>query len=69
MAKKEVYFAKLEDVSDLTGLSMCYLRQGVRNGTIPHIKTGVKYMINVPEFLEDLKKQSRKKKMKLDDFI
>lgn len=32
-----------------------YLRNGCKDGTVPHIKSGTTYMINVPALLEKLK--------------
>ena len=33
------------------GLSMYFLRKGCKDGTIPHIKSGTVYLINVPALL------------------
>ena len=37
-----------------TGLAECFIRKGVKDGTIPAIKVGKKYMVNVPLLLENL---------------
>ena len=34
---------------------MYYLRNGCKDGTVPHVKSGTTYMVNVPELLEKLK--------------
>ena len=47
-------FLSIEAAASLTGLSQYYLRQGVRNNTIPHICCGTSYKINVPKLLDQL---------------
>lgn len=47
-------YYKLADAAAETGLSIDYLRKGCKDGSIPHIKSGVKYMVNVPMLLEKL---------------
>ena len=47
-------FANITDAATITGLSQFYLRNGCRNGTIPHVKCGNKFMINVPALLRQL---------------
>ena len=37
-----------------TGLSMYYLRKGCKDGTVPHVKSGTVYLINVPALLRKL---------------
>ena len=54
-------FETIAAVSRITGLSQYSIRAGCRNRTIPHIKAGCKYLINVPSFLEQLNQQSRQK--------
>ncbi len=49
-----VPFMTISEASKTTGLSQCYLRQGVKCGTIPHVRSGKKYLINIPRLLEDL---------------
>lgn len=53
MEKKSMY-QTIQETSRTTGLSQYYLRQGVKNGTIPHVNCGRKYYINVPAMLERL---------------
>lgn len=55
-------FAKLKDACTATGLSMYFLRQGCKDGTIPHIRSGATYYVNVPALLEKLDEQSRETK-------
>ena len=44
-------FQKIPDACRTTGLSQYYLRKGCKNGTVPHIRSGPTYYINVPELL------------------
>ncbi len=44
----EAPFLKIKDACKVTGLSEYYLRTGCRAGTIPHIRSGVVYLINIP---------------------
>ena len=46
-----VPFQKIAETCRTTGLSQYYLRQGCKDGTIPHIRSGSTYYINVPELL------------------
>jgi len=47
-------FQKIAEACKTTGLSQYFLRQGCRNGTIPHIKSGGVYYINVPALMKTL---------------
>lgn len=47
-------FQKIVDACTSTGLSQHYLRAGCKDGTIPHIKSGTTYYINVPALLRQL---------------
>lgn len=47
-------FQKIQEACKSTGLSMYYLRKGCREGTIPHVKSGGVYYINVPKLLKRL---------------
>lgn len=49
-----VPFRKIPDATKITGLSQFYLRQGCKNGTIPHVMSGTTYMVNVPGLLRKL---------------
>lgn len=49
-----VPFQKIVEACKTTGLSQYYLRQGCKKGSVPHIKSGGVYYINVPELLEKL---------------
>ena len=43
----------------VTGLSEYALRKGVKEGSIPHLCFGIKYLINVPALLEKLDAESK----------
>ena len=47
-------YMKIEEASETTGLSRYYLRNGCKDESIPHIKAGKVYMINVPALLDKL---------------
>ena len=49
-----VPFQKITEACKTTGLSQYFLRQGCKNGTIPHIKSGGVYYINVQALVEQL---------------
>lgn len=49
-----VPFLNIKDACTVTGLSQHYLRAGCKSGDIPHIKSGSKYLINVPALLHKL---------------
>ena len=36
-----------------------YLRQGCKNGTVPHIKSGGVYYVNVPALMEELDRKRK----------
>ena len=54
-------FMKIEEACRATGLSQYYLRAGCKNGTVPHIKSGKVYYINVPALLRKLDADSETK--------
>lgn len=47
-------FQKIAEACESTGLSQHFLRSGCKNGSIPHIKSGTTYYINVPALLKQL---------------
>ena len=47
-------FQKFQEASRTTGLSQYFLRQGCKNGTVPHIKSGGTYYVNVFALLRQL---------------
>lgn len=47
-------FQKIIQAAETTGLSQFYLRSGCKDGTVPHVKSGTTYFINIPALLEKL---------------
>ena len=52
-------FQKINAAVKLTGLSAYYLRQGCKDGSVPHVVRCGTYYINVPALLEQLDTESR----------
>ena len=52
--KQATPFMKIAAASRATGLSQFYLRQGCKDGSIPHIKSGTVYLVNVNKLLRQL---------------
>lgn len=44
-------FQRIPAACRITGLSQHYLREGCKTGTVPHVKAGGTYMINIPALL------------------
>ena len=56
-------FQSIEETAYETGLSVYFLRQGIRSGWIPFIRCGNKAMINMKLFLpmlDDLSREEEK---------
>lgn len=51
-------FLTIEETAERTGLSVYYIRQGIRAGKIPCIKCGCKNMINYVKLIEILDSES-----------
>ena len=49
----------IDNTARLTGASRFFIRNGCRDGSIPCIKSGSKYMVNLPLFLEMLDRLSK----------
>lgn len=45
-------FQRIPDACRSTGLSQYFLRRGCRDGTVPHIRRGRVYWINIPALIE-----------------
>ena len=52
--KQATPFMKIGAASRATGLSQYFLRQGCKDGSVPHIKSGTVYLVNVPALLKKL---------------
>lgn len=49
-------YQSIKDTVKITGLSEFYLRKLLKTGKLPHIKSGAKVFINVPQLIEQLEK-------------
>ncbi len=54
-----VPYLKILDACKVTGLSQCFLRNGCKDGSVPCIKSGKTYYINVPALMEKLDAKQR----------
>lgn len=52
--QKSQPFLKIADAATLTGLSQYYLRCGCRDGSVPHVRSGTTYFVNIPALLRKL---------------
>ena len=52
--KTNAPFMKIRDAAKATGLSAFYLRNGCKDGSIPHVRSGQTYMVNIPALLKQL---------------
>ena len=53
-------FMGIRDACAATGMSQFFIRQGCRDGTIPHVRSGEKYLVNVRALLQKLDEESRR---------
>ena len=51
-------FQTIVEAAKITGLSQYYLRGGCKDGTVPHVKSGTVYLVNVPALLRKLDAES-----------
>ena len=58
MEKYNKPFMSIKEACAATGLSTCFLRNGVKTGTVPAIRSGAKYLINVPLLMKRLNTES-----------
>ena len=52
--RHEELYQKIADACQTTGLSQFFLRKGCRDGSVPHVRSGRTYYIDVPALLEKL---------------
>lgn len=52
--RHEEPYQKIADACQTTGLSQFFLRKGCRDGSVPHVRSGRTYYIDVPALLEKL---------------
>ena len=50
-------YMKIRDACTATGLSQYFLRRGCRDGSIPCVKSGTTFYVNVPALLDKLANQ------------
>lgn len=51
-------FQSIADASRTTGISQFALRRGCKDGTLPHIRTGKTYLLNMRLLMQRLDEQS-----------
>lgn len=51
-------FQKIPEAARTTGLSQYYLWGGCKDGTVPHVKSGTVYLVNIPALLRKLDAES-----------
>jgi len=51
-------FQSVKETCRSLGVSQFYLRNGIKDGTVPHIRSGNKILINVPKLLDALNRES-----------
>lgn len=51
-------FQKIPEACKTTGMSQYYLRKGCKEGSVPHIRSGSTYFVNVPALLDKLNAES-----------
>lgn len=49
-------FVSIKEAVKITGLSEYFIRQNLKAGKIPHIKTGNKIMLNMPRLEAELER-------------
>lgn len=54
MAETTTPFLKIQDAVRVTGLSAYFLRQGCRDGSVPCVRSGRTYFVNVSALLRKL---------------
>ena len=54
-------FMKIKDAARATGLSQYALRNGCKDGTVPHKKSGRVYYIDVPRLIEQSRTEEKRR--------
>ncbi len=52
-------FMSVRETARVTGLGESYIRKALKEGKVPHVKTGVKVLVNVPLYMEELDMKCR----------
>ena len=55
---RDAPFQSIRNTSELTGLAQGYIRTGCKSGTIPCIRVGAEYRVNLPLFRRQLDGES-----------
>lgn len=55
----------VDKAAEVSGLSKWYIRQGLKAGTIPHIRCGRKILVNIPQLLAELDEQTKRSPVNL----
>ena len=55
-----VTYMSIKQTAQKTGIAESCIRKLVKDGGVPGVYVGVKYMVNVPLFVEQLNKTSQK---------
>lgn len=58
-AKPDAPYMTIPNACRTTGLSQYFLRNGCKDGSIPNVKSGNTYYVNVPALLEKLAQAER----------
>lgn len=56
--KSEQPFQPVTLASETSGFSQYQLRKGIKDGWVPHVRSGNKYLVNVPALMEQMNRQS-----------
>lgn len=54
-------YLTVNETARATGLTTCFIRKCIEDGTCPHIMCGNRYKINLPLFLSTLEKKCEAK--------
>lgn len=55
---ENIPYAKIREAARITGLSQHYLRKGVKDGSVPHVKSGTVYYVNIVALQRRLEAES-----------
>ena len=58
---RDAPFQSLRGAAYLTGLSVGFLRAGCKAGTVPHLRVGAEYRVNVPLLMQQLEAEAVKR--------
>lgn len=56
---RDAIFQPIRGAAEITGFSTKFIRSGCIDGTIPHIRVGCDYRVNMPLYLAQLNDASR----------